>query len=177
MRLSRCVLTGIKLLAGIQQSAPVVHGQLIALLGLALALDGVGDIDLEFLGGDDANGARGQGGEKQGCLHGGEKSTGRGTMEKRKMRRTRRCGRGRASGFLGRGFRLGEEKRGGENIWPVRNGKGGWVKLRLEAMWPASRISGESSAGALAIGQWGGRIVLIHSIAPRQFCGIPGRAF
>lgn len=66
-------LTGIKLLAGSKQSAPVVHGQLIALLGLALALDGVGDIDLEVLGGDDANGARGQGGEKQGCLHGGEK--------------------------------------------------------------------------------------------------------
>lgn len=66
-------LTGIKLLAGSEQSAPVVHGQLIALLGLALALDGVGDIDLEVLGGDDANGARGQGGEKQGCLHGGEK--------------------------------------------------------------------------------------------------------
>lgn len=49
-----------------------MHGQCVALLGLALALDGVGDLDLEVLGGDNANGARGQGGEDQGCLHGGE---------------------------------------------------------------------------------------------------------
>lgn len=48
-----------------------MHGQLVALLRLAVALDGVGDLDLEVLGGggDEANGARGQGGEEQGCLH------------------------------------------------------------------------------------------------------------
>lgn len=67
-----------------------MHGQLIALLGLALALDGVGDIDLEVLGGEDTNGARGQGGEKQGCLHGGETWVWGADDE---MRRTRRCGR------------------------------------------------------------------------------------
>lgn len=89
------VLTGIKLLAGSQQSAPVVHGQLIALLGLALALDRVGDIDLEvLLGGDDANGARGQGGEEQGCLHGGEKKADNLGKRRKKMRRTRRCAEG-----------------------------------------------------------------------------------
>lgn len=73
-----------------------MHGQCVALLGLALALDGVGDLDLEVLGGDDANGARGQGGEDQGCLHGGEecvcglKEMVRG-LRKGKMRRNRRA--------------------------------------------------------------------------------------
>lgn len=66
------IRTGIELHARRGQSASVVHGQLVALLRLALALDGVGDFDLEVLGGDEANGARGQGGEEQGCLHGGE---------------------------------------------------------------------------------------------------------
>lgn len=117
------LLTSIKLLAVGEQSAPVVHGQLIALLGLALALDGVGDIDLEVLGGDDANGARGQGGEKQGCLHGGE------TWDLGRGRRNEANEAVRKEGrwALGEGDNRASLRTGGgrereQNIWPMRNG-------------------------------------------------------
>lgn len=83
-------------------------------------------------------------------------------MEDAKNEANEAVRKGRSVGLLGRGFvgrrekRRREEERE-ENIWPIRNGKGGCLAergpLRLEAMWPASRISGEASACALAIGQ------------------------
>lgn len=110
-----------------------MHGQLIALLGLALALDGVGDIDLEVLGGDDTNGARGQGGEKQGCLHGGETWVLFGARTTKRGERGGTDGRPlgfgavRKSGFVERKRRETEREREKMNIWPIRNGfRKGW---------------------------------------------------
>jgi hypothetical protein len=55
------VRTGIKLLAIGGESAAVVDFDLVALLGLAIALDGVGDVDLDaVVGGEYANGGGGQ---------------------------------------------------------------------------------------------------------------------
>ena len=47
----------------------VVHGHFIALLGLALAFDRKGDIDLEVLGGNDGDGSGRQEGEEKHGLH------------------------------------------------------------------------------------------------------------
>lgn len=58
--------TGIKLLAvGLQRTA-VVHGDFVSLLGLALAVDGDGHVNLELCGvrSDSTDGDRGQGGKE-----------------------------------------------------------------------------------------------------------------
>lgn len=62
-------LTGIELLARSLEGATVVHLDLVALLGLALADHGESHVNLELLG-NDANGGRGESGEKEGGLHG-----------------------------------------------------------------------------------------------------------
>lgn len=66
--------TGIKLLPTIGQCATVVHGDEVTLLGLALALDGLCDLDLELFCGHQANGGRSENGKECDCLHGADQS-------------------------------------------------------------------------------------------------------
>lgn len=64
------VVGSVELLVGGLQLSAVVDADAVALDRLALALDGGGDVDLELLGGDEADGAGGQEAEVEECaLH------------------------------------------------------------------------------------------------------------
>ena len=62
--------TSIKLLASVGEGAAVVHRDLVALLRLAVAVDLVGDFNLELIGGDGDGGKGRNGGEDGGGFHG-----------------------------------------------------------------------------------------------------------
>lgn len=65
------IVAGIKLRTVGSKGASIVHRDLVALFGLALALDLVGDVDLELGGGGGGGGSEGRnGGEDGGGLHG-----------------------------------------------------------------------------------------------------------
>jgi len=61
----RAERTGIELGAIRLQSSPVVDLDLVALLGLSFALDGEGDVNLQVISSEDANGGGGQDGQRQ----------------------------------------------------------------------------------------------------------------
>lgn len=64
--------TGIELVARLRQSALVVHGHSIAVFRLAVAVDRQRNVNLEAIGGSEADCGGGDEGEKGGGLHDGE---------------------------------------------------------------------------------------------------------
>jgi hypothetical protein len=57
------VVGSVELAAVLGQGTSVVDGDLVALLGLAFALDGLGDIDRDLVGGEDSSGGGCQSGD------------------------------------------------------------------------------------------------------------------